>query len=131
MENKKLGFTLIELLGVLAVLAIIIMVAVPSFIESNRVAQSNEVDDFNETIEVATKGYINSCSSFDTCLEKHSDGFESLFEGEATTISVGELIETGFIKEDLTNPSTGSSINSSDTISVSNNNGKLQVTYGG
>ncbi len=126
------GFTLIELLGVIALLAIIIVIAVPSFVESNRVAQANEEEDFNETIEVAAKDYINSCSSFDDCLAKHSDGFESLFASDSsTTITAEELINAGFLKDDLVNPTTGKVISTSDSITVTSKSGKLTVTYGG
>ena len=123
------GFTLIELLGVIALLAIIIVIAVPSFIESNRAAQANEEEDFNETIEVATKDYINSCSSFDSCLSIHSDGFEGFLSNNGTTtISVQELKDAGFLKNDLEDPE-GNPV--SGNVTVTNNNGKLQITYGG
>ena len=123
------GFTLIELLGVIALLAIIIVIAVPAFIESNRAAQANEEEDFNETIEVATKDYINSCSSFDSCLSIHSDGFEGFLSNNGTTtISVQELKDAGFLKNDLEDPE-GNPV--SGNVTVTNNNGKLQITYGG
>lgn len=127
------GFTLIELLGVIALLGIIIVIAVPAFVESNRVAQANEEEDFNETIEVATKDYINSCSSFDTCLAKHEDGFENLFASSSSaTVSASELIEAGFLKDDLENPTTGKTIKDENkNIKVTSNNGKLTVNYGG
>ena len=127
----KKGFTLIELLGVIALLAVIILVAVPAFVESNRVAQANEEENFNKTIEIATKDYINSCSSLDYCLNKHSDGFEDFLsqnDSPPIKIEVSELIESGFLKEDLKDPS-GNKI--SGNVNVKNNNGKLEVTYGG
>ena len=125
----KKGFTLIELLGVIALLAIIILVAVPAFIESNRVARANEEEDFNKTIEIATKDYINSCSSLDYCLSKHSDGFETFLSNNGMTkVPVSELIESGFLKENLKDPD-GNVING--IVNVQNNNGKLEVMYGG
>ncbi len=126
------GFTLIELLGVVALLAIIIVIAVPAFVESNRVAQVNEIEDFNETIEIAVKNYVNSCSSFESCLNNHPDGFESLFSSNSSTsLTAGELIEAGLLKSSLVNPNTDKTINTNDSITVTSNNGELTVTYGG
>ena len=125
----KKGFTLIELLGVIAILAIIVLVAVPAFIESNRDATLTEEEDFNETIEVATKDYINACPSLEKCLSKHPDGFDSLFTTNQTiAISVSDLKEAGFLKKDLKTPDNQ---DVTGTISVTSKDGKLTVKYGG
>lgn len=123
----KKGFTLIELLGVVAILAIIVMVAIPAFIESNNAAQANEEEDFNKTIEMATNDYINSCSSLGYC----ADGeYDSLFASNSTaTISTSKLIEAGFLDEDLEDPD-GKTVKNKN-VKVTSNNGKLTVTYGG
>lgn len=54
--NKK-GFTLVELLAILVVLGIIITVAMPALVESNRVAKINEKKDFEEAINTACEAY--------------------------------------------------------------------------
>lgn len=88
----KKGFTLIELLAVLALLGIIILVAIPSLVNSNQKQKQNEKDRFNEIINDACETYVS--------VEKINDN----------TIQVSTLIEKGYLSGDLVNPNTGKKI---------------------
>lgn len=129
----KNGFTLIELLGVIVILGLILVVAMPSLIESNKNAAINEQEDFENTIKIATKDYINSCANIDYCLNKHSDAFENLFSTNMTiNIQAKELVDSGFLKENFKNPKTNKTVNEeSKTITITNNSGNLTITYNG
>ena len=78
----KKGFTLIELLGILALLGIIILVAMPSLINSNKKAAENKVKDACDVIETAC------------------DSYRVIHESE-TSVTIGVLKNEGFLKNDF------------------------------
>lgn len=89
----KNGFTLVELLAILVLLGVIIIVAVPSVIESNRIANENEVKEFKEAVETA-------CESYAAANNKSSG-----------SISVRDLATAGYLKKNMKNPA-GTSVSS-------------------
>ena len=123
----KKGFTLIELLGVIVLLGVIILVAVPSLVQSNKAAKTNAIQDFNDNITSACESYV----------EVHADSYQDLLNTYGTTkqIEVSDLVREGFIKTDLENPSTKTSVldegNNGKKIKATNTNGKITYKYGG
>ena len=85
-ENMKKGFTLIEVLGILALLGVIIVVAMPTLIEDNKRAKENKVRDFNDIINTACDNY--------RVVESMNSG----------TVTIGTLITDGYLKSDLKLP---------------------------
>jgi type IV pilus assembly protein PilA len=107
--NKK-GFTLIELLAVMAILVIISLVAVPNIINLTK----NTKDNYNllDTIYMAAETYIyNNYNEYNT-----------LDEVESTVlVSVTDLINNGYLKTSIINPTTGEKFTSNDYINVTRN----------
>lgn len=100
--NKE-GFTLVELLAILVVLGIIIVVAMPALVESNRVAKNNETDDFKELVETACDTYVAVTKS-------------------TGTVKISDLAREGYLKKNIKNPNnktqTVESMN--NTVSITN-----------
>lgn len=119
----KKGFTLIELLGVVALLGVLILVAMPSLLSSNKAANENAKKDFSNTVSAA-------CESYATV---NANGkAKTLFEGteKSITVPVRDLIEQNFLKSDLENPSTKTTIyNENKTITITSAGGLIKCTY--
>lgn len=116
------GFTLIELLGIIVLLGVIIVVAVPSLITSNKNAENSEKEEFNELINTACKSYINV----------HSDEYQAVLttSGKTATISVSELIDSGYLRETTNNPNTDVQIGKENgKVTAKNSSGKITCTY--
>ncbi len=82
--NKK-GFTLVELLAILVVLGIVILVAMPTLVESNRVAKINEKKDFEDKINIACETY-------------------KAVNQTATNVTIKVLAQEGYLKNGITAP---------------------------
>lgn len=132
------GFTLIELLGVIVILGLIVAVAVPSLIESNKQAQINEEKDFENTLKLATKDYINYYGDSNICEENDqtciddANNMEKLYTDDEHEVTIGtdELIRVAFLKKSLVDPKTNKKLeNENITITVKNNQGTLEYSY--
>ena len=107
--NKK-GFTLVELLAILVVLGIIITVAMPALVESNRIAKINEKKDFEEAINTACESY------------------KAVNSGEAS-VTIQALAQQGYLKKTTTAPN-GTKVEDMNT-SISITNEGCNYTYSG
>ncbi len=133
----KKGFTLIELLGVIAILGVIIAVAIPSLVESNKQAKTNEKKDFENTLILATKDYINYygddsiCDGDETCINEANDLAKLYTEdGKTKEISTKTLIDKSFLKSSLVDPSTNNKLaNEVIIITVINENNTLKYEF--
>lgn len=137
----KKGFTLIELLGVIVILGLIVAVAIPSFVESNKQAQINEEKDFENTLKLAVRDYINYYGDSSLC-DNVTDGKQDCIDnannlsniyiknGHKITLSTKSLISVGFLKSSLVDPQTNKKMeNEIVMIIVTNNNGTLEYEY--
>lgn len=118
------GFTLVELLAILTILGIIILVSVPSIIDTNKKSQENNYVEYKHTIEKAAEIYV----------EVHSDEYYTLktTNGSEETIQSEDLVAAGYVQGTLQNPKTKSKvIEEASYVKVKNNNGTLEYTYGG
>ncbi|MBR2833427.1 MAG: type II secretion system protein [Bacilli bacterium] len=107
--NKK-GFTLIELLSILAILSIIVAVAMPSLVESNRIAKINETKDFEDMVKTACNTY-------------------KAVNPSATSVKVNELAQQGYLKSTTTDPA-GHKVGTIETVIMIEDDG-CKYTYGG
>ncbi len=96
--NKK-GFTLIELLAVIAIMAILMTIAVPSVIKISNNIKKNMYEKKVETILAAAKLYALDHLD-DEELAECDTGFEN---GCNYTITVDKLHDKGYVN-DITNP---------------------------
>lgn len=86
------GFTLVELLAIIVLLGIIIVVAVPSLIQSNKIADENNKDDLASLVNNACKSYVQL-----------SPDADKLLNGEVSNITVklSDLRDSGYLKDNL------------------------------
>ena len=97
MKNKK-GFTLIELLAVIVVLAIILVIAGSSVI--------NSINDSKEKAKyMAAKEIVSMAEAY------------FAVNTDKTYVSVETLVEEGYLEEDVTNPATGENRSASNKLS--------------
>lgn len=117
--NKK-GYTLIELLAVLSLMAVILLIAVPSITKQLSGIENNNYSQFKQNIYLAAESYINA----------NPEEFVKLKEnnGEAC-VNIEYLIRDGWIKSTLQNPKTNENIAVDSSIKVNNLNGEYKYTY--
>ena len=112
---KQKAFTLVELLGTIVILGIIGMITTPviqNTIDNNNTKLCN---DQVESFKKAAKNYIAS------------NPFKNL--NEETTITIGKLIDEGYIEDsELENPK-GKKFNKNSKIKIKYENGKITYTY--
>ena len=87
-KKKQKGFTLIELLGVLVVLSIILLIAIPSFTNNNEKANKNYYETLKGNVELAAMDYF---SDYRTLLPQEI--------GNIKIIDVKTLIDNNYIDE--------------------------------
>ena len=100
MENKK-GFTLVELIAVIILLAAITLVSVPVIINTLRKNEQKEYEEFKNLILNATELYVERNKGLYPELETI---------GGIIEINTENLINEGYLKDDLKNPEDASSV---------------------
>lgn len=117
--NKK-GFTLIEVLvsiGLLALLGTIIVVSLNKMFKDNNEKNYNE---FVDKVKSAGMLYVNNTVDIINDLNKSS----------YRLIEINELINNGYINENLVNPNTGEKIGKNEKVKVSyNSDYELIIEY--
>lgn len=107
-ENKK-GFTLVEVLVSIGLLALIGTVIAISL---NRTFKDNNMKNYNEYVEKIKSSamlYVNNTV----------DIINDLNDNSFKIITIGELIDNGYINDDLVNPDTGEKVKNDEKIKVS------------
>ncbi len=103
----KKGFTLVELLGVIVVLAIVLIISVPTIINTFRRTNQNDFDTYLQNLYMATESYIESNRNY----------FEQLnVESGKAFISIKFLEEKGLIRQTVIDPETDDTVNNNFTI---------------
>ena len=117
--NKK-GFTLVEILvsiGLLALLGSAIAISL------NRVFKDNNIKNYNEFVEKVKSSamlYVNNTV----------DIINDLNDNSFKIITIGDLIDNGYINDTLVNPNTNKKIDKNEKIKVSYDSGReLIVEY--
>lgn len=90
----KRGFTLIEMLGILVVLAVIIVVSLPSIIQTNKNSKQAELDDAKKTLFMAAETYISLDDTRKAKLK--SNGYYY--------VKLADLVTEGLLSSNLKNP---------------------------
>ena len=106
--NKK-GFTLVEILvsiGLLALLGSVIAISL------NKVFKDNNIKNYNEYVEKIKSSamlYVNNTV----------DIINDLNDSSFKIITIGDLIDNGYLKDNIINPNTGETVDKNEKIKVS------------
>lgn len=107
-KMSKNGFTLVELLAVVVVLGLISLLTVPVV---DRILRDNreKANDVNvDTILNAAYDYV----------QQNPSNIPDNTDGAVTTFTLTDLINSGLIKSDITNPKTNAPYSGESTITV-------------
>ena len=106
--NKK-GFTLVEILvsiGLLALLGSVIAISL------NRIFKNNNIKNYNEYVEKIKSSamlYVNNTV----------DIINDLNDSSFKIITIGNLIDNGYLKDNIINPNTSEAVDKNEKIKVS------------
>lgn len=84
----KKGFTLIEMLGIIAVLAVVLLVTFPVMNKSLKKMKENTTNNFENNLKISAETYI----------ELNRDNYPELDEGGSTTITIQDLYDANLLK---------------------------------
>lgn len=108
--NKQKGFTLIEIIGVVTILSLILIVAVPSLTKTLKRNEEKKYNDYIENLNIAAENYaVNKL--------KKGQFFED--GKDYNYISLGQLIDDGYIKDTIKNPENNKILARDSRIKVS------------
>lgn len=124
---KQNGFTLIELIGVVAILALIMVVTIPQLMSTMTKSNVKELESFAYDLEASAMTYVeNEWSDFKIeYLKYNKDG--------SYCISLSSLIEKNYIKKTEIDPSTNAVIDANGKYilltNISDNSGSYRFSY--
>ena len=116
--NKK-GFTLAELIGVIVVLSLICLITVPAIASVLKTNKKSLCETQLKNVLAAAKSYV-------------SENLLSMpiNDGDYKIITIGDLIENGFIEENIQDPVTKEEIDPEIEITIKKNGKKIDVSFG-
>lgn len=94
--SKQKGFTLIEIIGVVVILSLLLILTVPSLTKTLKRNEQNKYNDYIDNLKIAAENYV---------VEKLKSGDFFEENKDYNYISLGNLIDAGYIKNIITNPS--------------------------
>lgn len=124
---KQNGFTLIELIGVVAILALIMVVTIPQLMSTMTKSNVKELESFAYDLETSAMTYVeNEWSDFKIeYLKYNKDG--------SYCMSLSSLIEKNYIKKTEIDPSTNAVIDANGKYilltNISDNSGSYRFSY--
>lgn len=124
---KQNGFTLIELIGVVAILALIMVVTIPQLMSTMTKSNVKELESFAYDLETSAMTYVeNEWSDFKIeYLKYNKDG--------SYCMSLSSLIEKNYIKKTEIDPSTNAAIDANGKYilltNISDNSGSYRFSY--
>ncbi len=109
---KKSGFTLIELIGIIVIISLILLVAVPTINSVIEQGEENKKQEALNNIYMATENYLMA----------NYDEYSSLDNiGASEYIYVMDLINQQYMDIDELNPNDDESFDSKDVVKVTRN----------
>lgn len=121
--NRK-GFTLIELLAIIVVIALIGVLASPSIIDMFNNSKDKMYNILIDNIKTAGQNYYQEC--------EYNDNRICTIENNSVNVTIGTLVEYGFLKNDgsiVKNPDTGKSLNNCSITITKSMDEKYNVTF--
>lgn len=111
MKSKNKAFTLVELIGVVAILAIMLLVAVPALTKTLKNNEQQKYNTYITDLELATENYV----------VKNILGNQTIDNENPYFISLNTLIENGYVEDTMVNPATEREISTDTRIKVTRN----------
>lgn len=108
---KRKGFTLVELIGVIVILGVVAVFTVPALTKTLKESAEKSYNEYVKNIKIAAENYFHS----------ETDG---TIDGKYI-ISVGTLIEKGYLKREV-NPKTNEETPDSATVIITKNEDKTE-----
>ncbi len=109
----KKGFTLIEMIGIIAVLALVLIVTFPNISQSLKQTKINENKNFTDNLKISTEAYI----------ELNSDRYPELETKKEVTITIQQLYDANLLKGKY------EGVNMTDTITIKKNEDSTLTYY--
>lgn len=107
--NKK-GFTLIELLGVFTLLALILLVVIPSMTGMLKKQRENAYYGFLDDLFLATEAYIQS-----------HDDYDLSNAGQVVYVKIEDVVKAKFFRSTTINPRTNEKVNVNHYVKITVN----------
>lgn len=95
--NKK-GFTLIELLAVIVVLGVVLLLAMPSILDSINASRKSSYKILIDNIKTAAETYYQECEYGDLSDESKYGVYACTIDNNTITTTIGALANTGILK---------------------------------
>ena len=136
MDNK--GFTLIEIIAVIGLLALVATMVGSSLISMNQKQNQKNYDNYRNTIANAGCLYFEGknnqmYSSYSAAVSNGTSGKVNrdycVDESHTCYISVGALINSGFISDDLIDPTTQEKVRANEIAIVQYVDGRKTCCY--
>ena len=109
--NEK-GFTLVELMGILVILGLLLVLTVPSITNTLKKSQDNQVAEYEKTVCMAAKSYIE--------VNRYS---------YPKTIVFSTLRNNGFLSPNLKNPSRDTVDGGKSKVTIKLTDGEVVCTF--
>jgi competence protein ComGC len=105
MKNKK-AFTMVELMGVIVILSLILIIAIPTIIDTMKSSDKKQNESFLNNLYIAAEAYV----------ESNIDMFNLEGQDAKDYVLVTELIDNAYLSGNLINPNTSSPIKMESSI---------------
>lgn len=96
---KKKGFTLIEMLGVFTLLALILLISIPSLTGMLKKQKENEYQGYLNDLYLATEAYVQN------------NDYDLSQPNQTLYIKLETIVSSGFLRSTIINPKTNEKVN--------------------
>lgn len=107
--NKK-GFTLIELLAVIVVLGVVLLLAMPSILDSINASRDSSYKILIGNIKTAAETYYQECEYGDLSDKNKYGDYACAIDNNTINITIEDLANTGFLKVNDTKEVAGKEV---------------------
>jgi len=113
--KKNKAFTLVELIAVITILAVILVISLPSLLGTIEKTGEKRYQDFLDNLYMMTENYVTT----------HFDEFPDLKEeGARVEISISKLREAEYFRTNPINPKTDKAVSDLDKVVVTRTTNK-------
>ena len=130
--KRRMGFTLVELMGILVVLALILIVTVPSITKTFQSTEKNKMDIYKDSLCDAARTYVNLARDQERDVALRNQMLQLIStNGREMDFTAAKLIEAGYLPDNIKNPKKGSTPGTT-IVTLKNNGGKIEcISFSG